>query len=146
MGHLCGRCIRDKCPPVHERIPILSEEAGEILLSVLLCLMREAELVCSEREHMDPPWLCRSHRMQCPQVIEYAKDESIALKKTGDSWKSNKRLKAEQKQAAAKQARTELPEQQQGTAPVAAATTTPARAQVRCSRTCFCFLSLQLPS
>jgi hypothetical protein len=66
------------------------------------------------------------------QVIQYAKDESIALKKTSEGWKSNKRLKAESKAAANKQARTEAAaEQQQGTAPAAAAAATPARAQVR---------------
>ena len=58
----------------------------------------------------------------------------MALKKTADGWKSNKRQKAESKAAAAnKQARTETPsaEQEQGAAPTEASAAAPARAQVR---------------
>ena len=68
------------------------------------------------------------------QVIEYAKDESVALKKTWDGWKSNKRQKAENKAAAAnKQARAEpqATEQQQGAAAADATAAAPSRSQVR---------------
>lgn len=63
----------------------------------------------------------------------------MALKKTADGWKSNKRQKAESKAAAAnKQARTEAPsaEQQQGAAPTEASAAAPARAQVRVPLSC----------
>lgn len=63
----------------------------------------------------------------CTQVIQYAKDESIAVKKAVDGWKSNKRLKAENKQPN-KQARTEAPAQQPG--PTQAAPQVTARPQV----------------
>jgi hypothetical protein len=42
-----------------------------------------------------------SMRQPCVQEIQYAKDESTALKKTTDSWKSRKKQKTEGKKAQA---------------------------------------------